>query len=138
MYSLQFSQLIKFIDFHTHNGLISHETEPWGEGIGLEEEGVSLINSFITDDWLSLEKLIKEKTDLWIKCSIDLLYGADSLEARQMLIYIALNGTEENFLDAMECIHYFKQEVAEDILLKFKARSDLIIRKRLNLKSYDK
>jgi hypothetical protein len=124
MYSLQFSQLIKFIDFHTHNGLISHETEPWGEGIGLEEEGVSLINSFITDDW--------------IKCSIDLLYGADSLEARQMLIYIALNGTEENFLDAMECIHYFKQEVAEDILLKFKARFDLIIRKQLNLKSYDK
>jgi len=137
MHNQQFYELIRFIDCMTNRGLTSHEKEPWGEGIGLEKKGVEYINSLTTENWLSLKKLIGEKTDLWIKCLIDLLYEYDDIEAHRILVYIALNGTQANFLDAMECIHEFKQEVTEEILQKLKNRSDLIIRKKLDSKFID-
>ena len=124
--------LIDFIDRHTNNGAI-YPNEPWGEGVVIEE-GIAFIHSFSSRDWLALRTNfnLKEKSDSWIKCLIHLLNEARTEEARQMIIYIALNGTENNFYDAMECIHNFRRDVSIYTWLKLKNRSSEILRSRSN------
>ena len=126
------NNLINFIDRHTNNGAI-YSNKPWEEGVGIEEEGIAFIHSFSSRDWLALRDLnLKEKSNFWIECLIDLLDEAYTEEARQMIIYIALNGTEENFLDAMECIRSFRRDVSIYTWLKLKDRSSKILNSRLN------
>ena len=130
-------RLIEFIDRQTNNGAI-YPKEPWGEGVGIEEEGIAFIHSFSSRDWLALRSLnFKERSNFWIKCLIALLDAAYTEEARQIIIYIALNGTEENFLDAMECIRSFRRDVSIYTWLKLKNRSSKILSSRLNNKSND-
>lgn len=126
--------LIDFIDRHTNNGAIYPSA--WGEGIGTKNKGIAFIHLFSSRDWLALHSLnLKERSDFWIECLIDLLDKAYTREARQMIIYIALNGTEENFLDAMECIKTFRRDVDTYTWLKLKNRSSEILSRRLNNKS---
>lgn len=129
--------LLEFIDHHTNNGAI-YPNELWEEAV-LEdnayhmgiEEGIALIHSFSSRDWLALRSLnLTEKSDFWLKCLIHLLDGAYTEEARQMIIYIALNGTEENFFDAMECIQDFRRDVSIYTWLKLKNRSSEILRSK--------
>lgn len=75
----------------------------------MEQEEVEYINSLTPRSRLSLPGLIETKTNFWIKCLIDLLYEADSTEACNMLVYIAINGTEESFSEMIECSHKFKE-----------------------------
>ena len=129
---MSIENLIDFIDRHTNSGAI-YPSEPWGEGIGIEEEGAAFIRSFSHRDWLTLRSLnLKERSNSWVECLIDLLDEAYTEEARQMIIYIALNGTEENFLDAMECIRSFRRDVSIYTWLKLKDRSSKILSSRLN------
>ena len=129
--------LIDFIDRQTNKGAIYPE-EPWEEGVGIKEEGIAFIHSFSHRDWFALRSLnLEEKSNFWIECLIDLLDESYTEEARQMIIYIALNGTEENFLDAMECIITFRRDVSIYTWLKLKNRSSKISSSRLNNKSND-
>lgn len=109
--------LIDFIDRHTNDGAID-SNEPW-------EEGIALIRSFSHRDWLALrtDLNLKKKSNCWIECLIHLLDAAYTEEARQMIIHIALNGTEENFVDAMKCIQDFRRDVTIYTWLKLKNRS---------------
>ncbi|WP_319418612.1 hypothetical protein [Pleurocapsa sp. FMAR1] len=129
------SNLINFIDRHTNNGAI-YPNEPWGEEVGVKEEGIAFVRSFSTGDWLALRNLnLKEKSNFWIECLIHLLDEAYTEEARQMIINIALTGTEENFFDAMECIRSFRRDVDIYTWLKLKNRASQISSSRLNNKS---
>ena len=122
--------LIDFIDRHTENGAV-YPSEPWGEGIGIETEGVAFIQKFSHRDWFALRNLnLKEKSDVWVKCLIDLLDEAYTEEARQMIVHIALTGTEENFLDAMEHIRDFRRNVDTYTWLKLQNCSTEILTKR--------
>ena len=126
--------LIDFIDRHPNNGAI-YPNEPWGDGIGVEE-GIAFIYSFSSRDWLALRNLnLKEKSNFWIECLIHILNEARTEEARQMIICIALNSTEENFLVAMEYIRNFRRDVSIYTWLKLKNRSSEILSSRLNNKS---
>ena len=78
---------------------------------------------------------LKEKSNLWYECLIHLLNEAYIEETRQMIIYIALNGTDENFFDAMQCIRDFKRNVSTYTWLKLENRSTEISSKRLKNKS---
>lgn len=128
--------LVKFINELTNNGVI-FPSEPWGEGIGLEEEGKKLVCSLSTNDWFTLREIILDKSDVWIEFLIAILDEADTKQARKMMIYLALNGTEENCLDAMEYIREFKQEIDSNIWSKLRERSSEILSKRLKI-SYAK
>ena len=125
--------LIDFIDRHTENGAI-YPKEPWGEGVRVEEEGMAFIRSFSASDWLALraDLDLREKSNFWIQCLIHLLDGLYTEEARQMIIQIALTGTEENFFAAMECIRDFRRDVTIYTWLKLKNRSSEILRSRQN------
>ena len=123
--------LINFINRYTNNGTI-YPSEPWGEGIGIEA-GAAIIRSFSSGDWLALRSLnLKNKSNFWIECLIKLLDEAYTDEARQMIIHIALNGTEENFLNAMESIRDFRRYVDTYTWLKLKNRSSQILSRKLN------
>ena len=127
--------LTDFIDRYTNNGTI-YPNEAWGEGVGIEDEGAAFIRSFSHRDWLSLRNLnLKEKSDFWVECLIDLLDEAYIEEARQMIIHIALTGTNENFFDAMECIRDFRRNVSTYTWLKLENRSTEILSKRLKNQS---
>jgi hypothetical protein len=128
--------LVKFINGLTNNGVI-FPSEPWGEGVGLEEEGEKIVCSLSTDDWLALRETLSEKNDIWIEFLIAILDEADTKEAREMMIYIALNGTDENCLDAMEHIREFQQDVDSNAWLKIRERSSEILSQRLKI-SYTK
>ena len=129
--------LTDFIDRYTNNGAV-YPNEPWGEDTRIEEEGIAFIRSFSHHDWFALRDLnLKEKSNFWLKCLIDLLDETYTEEARQMIIYIALNGTEEIFFDAMECIQNFRRDVSIYTWLKLKNRSSEILSSRLNNKSND-
>ena len=124
-------KLINFIDRHTENGTI-FPREPWGEGIGIEAEGIDLVKSLSVNNWLALYEKLAKKSNFWIECLIELLDGVGTQTTRQMIIYIALNGTEENFFDAMECIRDFRRDVDTYTWLKLKNRSAEILKNRLN------
>ena len=127
--------LIDFIDRHTNNGAF-YPSEPWGEGIGIEDEGAAFIRSFSYRDWLALRSLnLKERSNSWVECLIDLLDEAYTEEAQQMIIHIALTGTDENFLDAMECIRAFRRSVSTYTWLKLENRSTEILSKKLKNQS---
>ncbi len=127
--------LIDFINRYTNNGAI-YPSEPWGEGIGIEAEGAAIIRSFSSGDWLALRALnLKNKSNSWVECLIELLDEAYTDEARQMIIHIALNGTDENFLDAMESIRDFRRYVDTYTWLKLKNRSSEILSRKLNNQS---
>lgn len=123
--------LINFINRYTENGMI-FPREPWGEGVGIEEEGRDLVKSLSANDWLALHEQLTKKSNYWLECLIELLDGVGTQQARQMIIYIALNGTEENFFAAMECIGNFKRDVSIYTWLKLKNRSAEILKNRLN------
>ena len=125
--------LIEFIARYTNNGAI-YPNEPWGEGVVIEDEGIVFIRSFSSRDWLALRTDLarKQRSNYWIECLIHLLDAAYTEEARQMIIHIALNGTEENFFDAMECIRGFKRDVTIYTWLKLKNRSAEILKIRSN------
>lgn len=133
---MSIKKLVDFIDGLTNNGVVFPK-EPWGEDIGLEEEGEKLVYSLSNNDWLTLKETVFDKSDVWIELLIDILYLADTKESREMKIYIALNGTEENCLDAMEYIREFKQEIDSNIWSKLRERSSKILSKRLKI-SYAK
>ena len=121
------NNLISFIDRHTNNGAI-YPNEPWGEGIEIED-GAVLIQRFSSSDWLTLRSLnLKERSNYWVEYLIDLLGLAYTEDARQIIIHIALNGTEENFSDAMERIQSFRRDVSIYTWLKLKNRSSEILR----------
>lgn len=124
--------LIDFIDRHTNNGAIySHKL--WDKSIGIEEESIAFIHEFSGRDWLALRSLnLKEKSDLWIECLIDILDKAYTEDGRQMIIHIALTGTGENFLTAMEYIQDFRRDVDIYAWLKLKNRSSEILKNKLN------
>ena len=127
--------LINFIDRLTNNGAVELK-EPWGEEIGLEEESSALIHTFSHRDWFALRSLnLKEKSDFWIECLITFLDDAHTEEARQTIVYIALTGTDENFLNAMECIRSFRRYVDTYTWLKLQNRSTEILSKRTKNKS---
>jgi len=129
------NNLIDFIDRHTNNGAI-YPSEPWSEGIGTETEGVALIQKFSHRDWFALRSLnLKAKKSLWIECLITLLGEADTEEARQMIIHIALTATEDNFFEAMEHIREFRRYVDTYTWLKLQNRSTKILSKRIKNKS---
>lgn len=131
---MSIENLIDFIDRHTNNGAIYPSA--WGEKTGIKNQSIAFIRSFSGRDWLALRSLnLKQRSNFWIECLIDLLDEAYTREARQMIIYIALNGTEENFLDAMECIRTFRRDVDTYTWLKLKNRSSEILSRRLNNKS---
>ena len=127
---MSIQDLIDFIDRHTENGTIFPH-EPWGEGIGIEEEGEDLVRSLSTREWLALHEQLTKKSDLWLECLIQLLDGVGTQPARQMIIHLALNGTEENFFDAMECIRDFRRDVSTYSWLKLENRSTEILRRRV-------
>lgn len=122
--------LIGFIDRYTNNGAI-YPGEPWGEGVGIEAESAAIIRSFSSRDWLTLRSLIENKSNFWVECLITLLDEAYTDSARQMIIYLALNGTEENFLAAMESIRNFRRYVDTYTWLKLENRSTKILSKRI-------
>ena len=127
------NNLIDFIDRYTNNGTI-YPNNQWEEGMGIED-CVALIQRFYDRDWLALRSLnLKERSDVWIKCLIDFLNRAYTEEARQMIIYIALNGTEENFFEAMEYIRAFRRNVSIYTWLKLENRSTEILSQRMKNK----
>ena len=127
------NNLIDFIDCHTNNGAI-YPNAPWGESIGIEE-GVALIQRFSSRDWLALRSLnLKQRSNFWVECLIDLLDKAYTEDARQMIIHIALNGTEDNFFDAMERIQSFRRDVSIYTWLKIKNRASEISSSKLKNK----
>ena len=129
---MSIKNLIDFIDRHTNDGAI-YPSELWEEGIKIENKGIAFIRSFSSRDWLAIRSLnLKKRSDFWIECLINLLNEAYTQEARQMIIYIALNGTEKNFLDAIECIKTFRRDVDTYTWLKLKNRSSEILSRRLN------
>lgn len=131
---MTWENLIDFIDRHINNGAI-YPHEPWREGIGIEE-GVAFIRRFSSRDWLALRSLnLKARSNFWVECLIDLLDRAYTEDARQMIIYIALNGTEENFFKAMECIRGFRRLVSIYTWLKLENRFTEISSKTLKNKS---
>lgn len=114
--------LIDFIDLYTNNGTIFPKA--WGEDIGLEDEGIALIHLLSSRDWLALRSLnLKQKSNFWVEFLIELLDIAYTQEARQMIIHIALTGTEKNFYDAMKRIQNFRRYVDTYTWLKLKNRS---------------
>lgn len=127
------NNLINFIDRQTNNGTI-YLNKFGGKKVGIEE-GTALIQRFSSRDWWALRGLnITERSNLWVKCLIDILDNAYTEEARQTIIYIALTGTESNFLDAMECIRRFRRHVSIYTWLKLENRSTEISSKRLKNK----
>ena len=121
--------LIDCIDRYTNNGAI-YPNEPGDEGIKIEE-GVALIRSFSNRDWFTLRSLnIKEKSAFWVECLITLLDRAYLEEARQIIIHIALTGTENDFFTAMECIRDFRRYVSIYEWLKLKNRAAEIQKSR--------
>ena len=100
----------------------------------IEDEGIVFIRSFSSRDWLALRTDLarKQRSNYWIECLIHLLDAAYTEEARQMIIHIALNGSPENFFDAMECIRGFKRDVTIYTWLKLKNRSAEILKIRSN------
>ena len=124
--------LINFIDRLTENSAIFSK-EPREKDLGLEDEEIALIHSFSSRDWLALRNLnLKERSDFWVECLIVLLDEAYTEDARQMIIHIALTGTEENFYKAMEYIQDFRRNVDTYTWLKLKNRSAEILRSRSN------
>jgi len=117
--------LINFIDFYTDNGTISPH-KPWGEEISIKENGVNLVRSLRANDWLALYQKLGKKSDFWIECLIDLLDLVGTRKARQMIVHIALNGTEKNFFDGMKCIGEFRRDVDVYTWLKLKNRASEI------------
>ena len=98
----------------------------------IKDESVAFIRSFSHLDWLTLRHLnLTEKSNFWVECLIDLLNLAYTEEARQMIIHIALTGTDENFLDAMEYIRDFKRDISTYTWLKLENLSTEILSKRL-------
>ena len=130
---MSIKDLIDFIDRHTEDGAVSPR-EPWGEGIGIEEERENLVRSLSNREWLTLYEQLSKKSNFWLGCLIEILDGVGTQPARQMIIHLALNGTEENFFDAMECIRDFKHDVSTYTWLKLKNRSAEILRRRIKRK----
>ena len=130
------NKLIQFIDLYTRKGSVDPimVTGAWGEGEGIEDRGIELVESFSSEDWLTLSKKIRGKSDLWIEYCIELLGGADTVDSRFMLVEIAFTGTDENFLDAMEWIRDFEEDVSLDIWRQLKKRSSIVLRRRLGFK----
>ncbi|MEM7592590.1 MAG: hypothetical protein AAF383_13890 [Cyanobacteria bacterium P01_A01_bin.83] len=135
-------KLIDFINHHTNND-VTYSNEPWGKDVSKNiscacgaashdriEEVIKLIRSFSGRDWLALrtDLNLKEKSNFWVECLIYLLDEAYTEEARQMIIYIALNGTEDNFFDAMKYIQSFRRDVSIYTWLKLKNRASEISR----------
>ena len=126
--------LINFIDRHTNNSAIYIE-EQTEKGIEIEE-GMRFILTFSSRDWWALRGLnLQKRSNLWVKCLIDLLDKAYLEEARQAIIHLALTGSEENFLDAMECIRNFRRNVDTYTWLKLENRSTEILSKSTKSKS---
>ena len=122
-------KLINFINRYTSHGTI-YPNKPEDECIEIEE-GVVLIRSFSSRDWHSLRSFnLKEKSLFWVECLITLLDEAYTEEARQMIIHIALTGTDENFLAAIEYIRNFRRYVDTYTWLKLENRSTAILSKR--------
>ena len=122
------NNLIDFIDRQTNSDAIYLNE---AEGIGIEE-GAAFIRSFSPRDWLALHNLnLKEKSDAWIKCLIDLLDGAYTEEARQMIIHIALTSREEIFFEAMKYIRGFRRNVSTYTWLKLENRATEISSQRI-------
>ena len=125
--------LIEFIDRHTNNNAI-YPNEPRSKDIEIKN-GVTIVNVFSSRDWWALRGLnLMERSNSWVKCLIDILDNAYTEEARQTIIHIALTGTEENFLDAMECIRRFRRHISIYTWLKLQNRSTKISSKRLKNK----
>ena len=125
--------LIDFIDRHTNNNAI-YPNEPRSKDIEIKN-GVTIVNVFSSRDWWALRGLnLMERSNSWVKCLIDILDNAYTEEARQTIIHIALTGTEENFLDAMECIRRFRRHISIYTWLKLQNRSTKISSKRLKNK----
>ena len=126
--------LIEFIDLQTNNDAIDLN-KSLGDGRGIEG-GVAIIQKFSHRDWLALRSLnLKEKNDAWIECLLSILDEADTEEARQMIVYIALNGTDENFFEAMEHIREFRRYIDTYTWLKLQNRSTKILSKRIKNRS---
>ena len=116
-------KLIESLDRHTNNGTIDPQ-QPL-------EENVTSIRSFTHRDWLALRNFnLKQKSNLWIECLFDLLDKAHTREARQMIVYIALNGTEENYLAAIKYIQSFRRDISTYTWLKLKNRSAEIFKNK--------
>ena len=131
-------QLCYYIDLYTDYGKDFPLSEAFYEGTRVEDiEDINLINNFSIDEWLLLQEYIKNKSSAWVECLLYILDEADTSKARQMVVCIALNGTNENFLDAIEYIRDIKEyklEFSQDIWRKLEARSNQVIRNRLGLK----
>ena len=69
---------------------------------------------------------LREKNNSWIELLIYLLDAAYTEEARQMIIQIALAGTEDNFLAAMKYIRSFRRDITIYTWLKLKNRASEI------------
>jgi|GEM_PF-2304979 len=113
--------LIELIDLQTNNDAVYPRKSGKEE---IKKKGVALIYSFSTDDWLTLYALnLKEKSNLWVEHLTHILDAAHTEQARQMMIHIALTGTEENFFAAMKCIRKFKRDVSIYSWMKLENRS---------------
>ena len=97
---------------------------------------INVAQKFSDQDWLALRSMnFKNKSNFWVECLIDLLDEAHTEQARQMIIYLASNGTDENFFDAMECIRNFRRYVDTYTWLKLENRSTEILSKRIKHES---
>ena len=133
---MSLQNLINFIDRQTENGTF-FPNPSWGEGIGIKEVGEDLVRSLSNNDWSILYLQLNKKSDFWRSCLIELLDEVATQQARQMIIHIALNGTEENFFDAMECIRDFRRDVSTYTWLKLQNRSTKIISKQIRNKQVE-
>ena len=125
-----FKKLVQFIDDVIKKGE-GEIPEAWGEGVGFEKEGCVYLKEFNDKDWAQLQNGWREKSDHWIKCLIDLLSQVECQQSKEMLINIALQGSDESALDAIEFVRSFISELDPSVIERLEDKSWKVISSRM-------
>jgi hypothetical protein len=114
-----FDLLVQFVDRHTNDGT-EELPEIFGEGVGAEDFGVTCLSQFSDRDWLQLQSYWQAQSDDWIAALIFLLADVDRNNSREILVTIALSGSYESRLTAMDYVRDFSHTLSPEILAQLK------------------
>jgi len=122
-------ELIHFLDSSSNQG--ASFPQSWGEGVGVEGPGIAALAGFVDADWVSLKRTCASKTDTWVECLVFLLSSADDSASRGFLVQLALDGRDENLVDAMEHIQEFRDELPAPTRRALDSRLEAVLRSRI-------
>jgi hypothetical protein len=124
-----YDRLVQFIDRHTNYGT-EELPQIFGEGVGAEDFGMVYLNQFTDRDWRQLQSYWQAQSDYWIEALMFLLVNVDSTNARDLLVTIALSGSYESRLTALDYVRDFSHTLSPEIVAQLK-NNPVIYKRRM-------